>query len=190
MNWTTWSDYSTTIPFGNGIDLYIRGSNTLLSTSSEFLAFVFSDSTHLVDCTGNIMHLFDYTQDLTAFPTAEGSVGTKAMFYNCIPLVSAPQLPALELTVYCYAQMFSECKKLKAIPALPATQLARNCYRNMFDGCSKIKMSATETGVYVNTYTFGTNPDGYGVDMFRNTGGTFTGAPIQQTYYTANTIIS
>lgn len=266
QTWASW-DITTTLAFGNGVDLYIRGTNNILANSSEYTTFVFSTS-EPVNCSGNIMHLFDYTQDLTAFPTAEGSAGTKAMFYNCTQLVSAPQLPATTLLDRCYnlmfwnctslvhppelpatslaegcyhsmfmrcrvlnnapelpattlaincyfkmfggcrgltsapslpalsiptgayGVMFESCKSLASIPELPGTSFGLNCYTKMFDGCSLIKMSTTEGGEYTNEYTFGAIPSAYAIDMFVNTGGTFTGTPNQQTYYTANTIIS
>ena len=265
QTWANW-DITTTLAFGNGVDLYVRGMNNILANSSKYTTFVFSTS-EPVNCSGNIMHLFDYTQDLTAFPTAEGSAGTKAMFYNCTQLVSAPKLPATTLLARCYnlmfwnctslvhppelpatsltegcyhsmfmrcrvlnnppalpattlanncyfnmfygcwgltnapslpalnipssayGYMFSGCTSLASIPALPATFLGANCYAQMFDGCSLIKMSVTEVDEYTNEYSFGTNPSAYAYNIFRNTGGTFTGTANQTTYYTANTII-
>lgn len=134
--WNTW-DITTSLSFGNGTDLYIRGMNTILSTSSRNTTFVFSTS-EPVTCSGNIMHLFDYTQDLTAFPTAELSVGTTGMFHNCTQLVSAPQLPATILLERAYYGMFQGCTSLLEAPALPATTVGANAYSYMFFGCSAL----------------------------------------------------
>lgn len=320
MTWTTW-DVTTTIPFGNGTDLYLRGSNTQLggSSNSEHTKFVFSTSSQ-VDCSGNIMHLLDYTQDLTSFPagsernfqqlfrnctalisapelpattltpncyrymfggciniTSASSLPATAlegycyygmfqncsslaacpdlqattlaqycyglmfggctsittppvlpatalaancyygmfdgcislatppalpattlapecytnMFYGCTSLVSSPALPATTLAQTCYGSMFSGCSNLESVPELPATILVSSCYNRMFRNCTKVRISASQTGAYTNAYTFGATPDStYAVDMFQGTGGTFTGTPTQQTYYTSNTIIS
>lgn len=213
--WTSW-DVTTTLPFGNGVDLYLRGNNqTLAHSGSSCVNFVFSE-TNEVACTGNVMHLLDYTQDLTSFPVTENSQGFRNLFNFCNQLVSAPslpatslvtscylsmfaycsrlveppKLPALELTTNCYYMMFTQCTSLNSIPALPATTLATDCYNQMFRYCSSIKMSQTQDESYPNEFAFGINPNSYANRMFSNTGGSFTSSPNQQIYYTANTIIS
>lgn len=188
-SWTSWSDLSSPIAFGNGVDLYIRGSNQLLSNSTNSTQFVFSQSNNKVTCTGNVMHLFDYTQDLTAFPADPDSHGISYLFSGCTALAVPPSFPATTLIPYCYTGTFQSCTSLTAIPALPATTLATQCYRYMFVNCTSVKMSTTQSEAYPNEYVFGTNPSGYTYRMFRGTGGTYTGAPDQTTYYTANTII-
>lgn len=269
--WTAWEprrNAITPISFGNGIDLYLRGTNTTFATGgSTYIGFVFSTESS-VSCTGNIMHLLDFTQDLTTFPT--GSTLTfkslfsncpvltsapdlpattlvencyRNMFYGCSGLtsapalpatalasecyenmfygsgmVNAPELPATNLAYMCYAGMFQNCSSLISAPALPATTLAERCYgsmfqnctsltqipslshidtvqsgsiRYMFYGCTGIKMSTTQDAEYASTYTFGVTPTTtLAEEMFTNTGGTFTGTPTAQTYYTANTIVS
>ena len=63
----------------------------------------------------------------------------------------------------------------------------------MFDGCTRLKLSTTQTGEYTIAYRIPTTGTGTTAtdaltDMFRNTGGTFTGAPaINTTYYLSNT---
>lgn len=111
------------------------------------------------------------------------------MFYNCTALITPPELPATTLANNCYYYMFENCKALLEIPQLPAITLTSNCYRNMFYGCISIKVSTTQTGEYTLPYRIPTS--GTGVigttslnDMFKNTGGTFTGTPsINTTYY-------
>lgn len=222
QTWTVWnqSDFDTGITFGNGVDLYLRGSNTYLAKGGNVVQFItnpYQLDADLVDCTGNIMHLFDYTQDLTAFPDATNSEGVRQMFsdftalrttpdlpataladsncyyrtfYNCAHLLSSPKLPATTLKAGCYRDMFRGCSLLEIIPSLPATTLATNCYNGMFRYDLNIKMSTTQDAEYTNEYVFGANPAGYANNMFGGTGGTFTGAPDQTTYYTSNTIIS
>lgn len=218
--WTTWSDVTQNISFGNGTDLYLRGMNTILadSNTTNRVNFVFSTfiGNNYVDCTGNIMHLFDYTQDLTSFPspttpgglylmfggatclrtapdlpaTVIPDMAYYRMFYVCQNLQSCPSLPATILTNSCYKEMFRGCNNLETISALSATTLATDCYQGMFRSCSKIKMSLTQDSEYANEYIFGADPSGKANSMFGGTGGTFTGAPTQTTYYTSNTIIT
>lgn len=212
--WTSWNptaDGVTPISFGSGTDLYLRGmNNTLSSSSSVYVNFVFSTSSP-VSCSGNVMHLLDHTQDLTSFSTNSGMI---RLFQACDVLVSAPELPATSLSGSCYFAMFVNCSSLTEPPILPATgQLPYRCYYSMFfgctsleklpylggvtggtdwgvtmfKGCSNIKLSATQVDEYQNTYNLGTI-SGMS-DAFQNTGGTFTGTPTQGTYYTSNPII-
>ena len=89
--------------------------------------------------------------------------------------------------------MFRNCTSLTQAPALPATTLADSCYYSMFDGCTSLKLSSTKTGEYTQEYRIpssGTGTTGTDslIDMFSNTGGTFTGTPeINTTYYLSNT---
>lgn len=129
------------------------------------------------------------------------------MFDGCSSLTRAPALPATTLAIGCYSSMFNDCSNLIAIPQLPATQLTASCYLQMFEGCSKVKLSTTQTGEYQNEYRIpilgtGTAETKSLYDMFKDTGGTYTGdiviGPQQQvyhcpnintTYYTSNEVI-
>ena len=62
----------------------------------------------------------------------------RAMFHGCISLVSVPELPAKTLNSYCYYQMFYNCPSLVSAPELPATTLKANCYGAMFSGCTSL----------------------------------------------------
>lgn len=215
--WTTWNVVNDTLPFGNGTDLYLRGSNSIISKSgSNYTNFVFSTSSP-VYCSGNIMHLFDYTQDLTSFPQDTNSRGTKYLFYNCTQLMTAPELPATTLAPSgsTYYYMFAGCTSLTTPPSLPATPLQAYSYDHMFYGCTSldkipqlsgailagqniassmfencinIKMSETQEGDYTNLYDFG-YPPGSALNMFAGTGGTFTSGNPPQILYTSNEII-
>lgn len=155
--WTAWT-VSNPISFGNGTDLYVRGTNTKLATTgNNYTQFVFSTASP-VACSGNVMHLFDHTQDLTAFPaTAGGDTndrGLKYLFKDCTALTSAPDLPATTLATYCYYYMFSGCAALTTAPVLPATSLTQYCYESMFSGCTALT-SAPElpaTSLTINCY--------------------------------------
>lgn len=119
----------------------------------------------------------------------------RQMFYGCTSLTNVPNLPATVLDGLCYEEMFKDCTSLINIPELSATTLANSCYRNMFSYCTSIKLSSTQIGDYQILYrvpssSTGTDATNALLDMFSNTGGTFTGTPtINTTYYTSNQVI-
>ena len=131
-----------------------------------------------------------------ALPATTLSVSCySSMFNGCTSLTTAPALPATTLTDYCYRDMFYGCTSLTTAPELPATTLAESCYSWMFHGCTNIKLSTTQTGEYQTAYRIpksgtGTIATNALLDMFTNTGGTFTGTPeINTIYYTSNTVV-
>lgn len=136
--WTAW-DIANTLSFGNGTVLYVRGTNTMLATTgNNYLHFVFFTSSP-VECSGNVMHLYDHTQDLTAFPsTSANDRGLKYLFQDCSSLVTSPELPATTLVPFCYNEMFNGCSSLVAAPELPANLHQQDCYTKMFNGCSNL----------------------------------------------------
>ena len=115
------------------------------------------------------------------------------MFGGCTSLTQAPALPATTLSDRCYYQMFHGCTRLTQAPALPATTLNSYCYNNMFSGCASLKLSSSKTGEYTQEYRIptagtGTTAPSALFNMFKSTGGTFTGTPsINTTYYLSNT---
>ena len=123
------------------------------------------------------------------------------MFSGCISLVDPPIIRATELTIgsipdsSCCRGMFNGCTSLKKLSKLPLKNLSRWCYRNMYKGCEKIKLSIVQTEEYSTPYIIpyngtGTESTDSLLDMFTDTGGTFTGTPeINTTYYTSNEII-
>ena len=149
---------------------------------------------------GCYQNMFNGCTGLTSAPTLPAtSLASNcymAMFSGCTSLANAPSLLATSLVGLCYMQMFSGCTGLTKLPSLPATTLQTWCYRNMFDGCTGIKLSDTETSEYANLYRIpstgtGTDASDALTDMFKDTGGTFTGTPtINTDYYTSNQIVS
>lgn len=111
------------------------------------------------------------------------------MFQGCTSLTQAPSLPATTLESNCYNGMFHSCTSLTKTPVLPATNLTTDCYSYMFKGCTKLKLSSTKTDEYIQEYRIpfsetGTTATNALTDMFKSTGGTFTGTPeINTTYY-------
>ena len=150
-----------------------------------------------ISCNGNIETLLDYATVEAGGHPPMADYCYYYMFYNCTGLTSAPSLPATTLQKNCYSYMFSGCTGLTAIPRLPATTLQKNCYQYMFKDCTKIKLSSSQTGAYTKAYRIphsgtGTTASSALSDMFKNTGGTFTGTPsINTTYYldSSNTIV-
>lgn len=139
--------------------------------------------------------MFSGCKSLVAAPVLPATTLAKRcyayMFYVCKSLAKAPRLPATVLADRCYMYMFAFCSSLTTLPRLPATSLSGSCYWSMFSNCSSLKLSAISDGVYqhefrVPTSGTGTTDDGDELDdMFRNTGGPFTGTPeINTTYYT------
>ena len=134
---TTWTDASagTKVSFGEGTDLLLRGH----STSKLNTRFVFTDNSETaeVSCTGNIMHLLRYDEDVTSLAPF-GSEVFSALFENQTCLTTGPDLPATTLTATCYLDLFKGCTKLTKAPELPAMRLYRGCYKSMFQGCTSL----------------------------------------------------
>ncbi len=132
-----WQTYNgATINFGNGTDLYIRGKNVNGFTEAENTSWIHAYLTGSnISCSGNIMKLIDYENDVTTIPCS-------SCFYYFFAeedeLISAPDLPATTLSSYCYASMFDGCTSLATAPELPATTLVENCYGGMFEGCTSL----------------------------------------------------
>ena len=111
------------------------------------------------------------------------------MFCDCTSLKQAPALPATTLADSCYYYMFNGCTSLTQAPVLPATTLAWQCYGSMFSGCTSLKLSSIQTNEYAQEYRIpssgeGTTANNALTNMFKSTGGTFTGTPeINTTYY-------
>lgn len=120
----------------------------------------------------------------------------RGTFRNCTSLTTPATMFATKLAGGCCQEMYYGCTSLTELPQLSVKSIKNTSYKSMFQGCSNIKLSTTQTGDYVNAYripTSGTGTEGTSslTDMFKSTGGTFTGTPtINTTYYTSNTIVS
>lgn len=77
----------------------------------------------------------------TALPFNSQDEGScEGMFQDCVNLITAPELPATTLALYCYNRMFQGCSKLSSAPELPAEELDEGCYRHMFEGTAITSM--------------------------------------------------
>ena len=86
-----------------------------------------------------------------------GDAGFAYLFYQCGGLKSAPELPAVNLSTFCYAWMF-DGTAIETPPALPAECLADRCYLGMFANCANLKsapaLRATELSDWCYQYMF------------------------------------
>ncbi len=132
-NWTPITKTQREISFGRGTNLYLRAKSSVGTGSGfDFVQFAFRDGTR-VQAAGDIRTLVDW-ENLTEVDTSNARF--EMLFNGCDELVTAPELPAMELATSCYAGMFFGCTSLTQAPELPATELARNCYDSMFSGCT------------------------------------------------------
>ena len=153
-----WQKYiiNTEIPLEN-IDDYVQFKNekNQLSTSeSNFIQFAISGN---LESSGNIQSMLNYSlscmvycyfnlfsgcSDLLTAPNLPSlNLANNCylgMFRGCSSLTSAPELPATNLKYKCYQEMFSYCSSLTVTPELPATTLYTSCYSNMFSYCSSL----------------------------------------------------
>ena len=194
INWVTWNETITMSAVANGgwYFLHIRGTgNTNITGQTSNGTWLISGED--VRCYGNIETLLDYATVAAGEHPTMANGCYSYMFYGCTSLTQAPSLPATTLTSSCYREMFYGCTSLTQIPALPATTIPWGCYDYMFSDCTGIKLSATQTGEYTQPYRIPVSGDADNawyspIDMFSNTGGTFTGSPpLNTTYYLSNT---
>ena len=151
---TMWEPYT----FGQTITLTDAGDRVYFRNASDDLAKGFSKDftfnyyqfamTGSIAASGNVMSLLDKTCLATSFPYDDGNVDTPEdfnyfvnLFSGCESLTSAPELPAIKLTPYCYMSMFKGCTGLTSAPELSAMALSDWCYGGMFEGCTGLKQA-------------------------------------------------
>jgi hypothetical protein len=130
----TWqSALGSTIQLLNAGDhVKLRGFGYL----SKAAATVFS-MTGRIAASGSVMSLID-GKGLSTTIGIEYQYLFQYLFYQCVPLTTAPELPATTLASSCYDNMFRDCSSLVTAPKLPATTLASACYQDMFRNCSSL----------------------------------------------------
>lgn len=177
VNWTKWENPST-----NGISLnalesvYLKADEDASSrTGEDNWNYNHFYSTSTFECSGDIRSIIN-----PIIPSNYNS-WFRNLFFQCIYLITAPELPATTLTIecyhgmfcgcsflmtppelpattladFCYQSMFSNCTSLTQAPVLPATTLAQNCYNEMFYGCTSLKRIKMNASLW-----------GWGSDMF------------------------
>ena len=158
-------------------------SNMFYGCTSLTTAPALSATTLAKDCYSSMFADCASLTTASALPaTTLADYCYSSMFAGCTSLTTAPELPATTLADNCCSNMFYGCTSLTTAPELPATTLASSCYSYMFFDCSKLKVNTTSGNKIFTCPT--TIPTEAVVDMFTNTGGTFTGTPTAgETYY-------
>ena len=193
----TWVEWTGTevnaTEVGGTYALYFGGTGNTKITGGFSNKWTLSGSS--ISCTGNIESLLDYEIVAAGQHPMMANNCYSDMFYGCSSLTTAPSLPATTLANNCYSSMFRSCTSLTTAPSLPATTLAISCYSSMFRDCTSIKLAISKSSEYDKEYRIPKLGNGVTAtsalnNMFRATGGTFTGTPsINTTYYTSNAIV-
>ena len=137
--WTKFTINVTDIAFGGTLgNLRLRGKSSKGTASNRYATdyskISFGNAVP-VTCTGDIRTLIDYA----SYSTVEtGNARFCYLFYNCMALTSAPELPATSLADSCYFSMFEGCTSLTEAPELKAESLAKCCYEFMFFDCTSL----------------------------------------------------
>lgn len=156
-DWTDWDYSSLTFGTEERQCVYIRGNNEngISSSSTKYSQFRFGEAAN-VYCSGNVMNLLSYSEDLSTVPP----YGFYYLFIGCDKLISAPELPATTIGNDGYSYMFYGCKSLTDIPSeLPAQNIGSRCYSEMFCICSSLKTAPKILATTLSEYCCG--------DMFR-----------------------
>ena len=149
-NWTSWTYSSGSVlalSLESGEHISFRGNNQHFSqdvyryTHIDVSAstghegtdkYYYFSSSGDIAASGNIMTLVDKSGRSTTIP----STACFARLFKGIGshLLSAPDLPAVTLTIACYYQMFSGTS-ISSAPVLPATVMKNHAYSGMFSSC-------------------------------------------------------
>ena len=144
-----WNPYTIgeKIALADGTFLLFRaGEQKNLKFSKDSRNYYHFEITGPISAQGSIMSLLD--RDFST--TLPERCAFCSLFKGCTSLLSAPELPATTLALYCYMRMFEGCSALTSAPKLPATTLADACYAAMFSECTGLK-SAPELPAKVAT---------------------------------------
>ena len=149
LNAEAWAEYTkgTTISLNNKDDkVSFRGENVITDYDNHF------SMEGKIAASGSVTSLTDgkgVDKNVTLTDECYGF-----MFQSCESLISAPELPAINLANLCYKNMFCECSSLKSTPELPATTLADYCYYDMFVGCSSLEEVASLPAEQLKKYCY------------------------------------
>lgn len=137
--WTVW-DGSITSSGTDSKDnyecLYLRGiGNTTMYNVSGTTGLTFDGTS--IRCIGNVETLLDYETVATGGHPVMVENCFRFFFRNC-PIVTPPELLAVDLSERCYYGMFAGCTHLVEAPKLPAVTLAAGCYQTMFSSCTSL----------------------------------------------------
>ena len=144
FNGVVWHDWTAEdrVTLANvGDKVYVKGNNPKGFSHDDTFddagekGYTFFGMSGKIAATGSVMSLLDETGHSSVVPC---DFCFADLFYNCVSLTSAPQLPALELSGSCYGLMFEGCSNLTKAPELPATEMKSHCYASMFYRCESL----------------------------------------------------
>ena len=128
----SWTPYTIgdTITLANANDkVYFKAIGSNDRMGSRFSDYNYFSMTGKIAASGNTNSLLEEDeQTVRTMSLAGKSYCYYRLFYNCISLTSAPELPATTLANNCYQNMFQNCRSLVNAPVLPVTTLANSCY--------------------------------------------------------------
>lgn len=138
----SWSPISNLETTQESDIIYVRGiTNGLKSLyiggGASSNAWVFTGANNLI-VKGNLNNLI---QDPVTFeaPLAIDKYCFTYMFYNCVRLIEAPELPAMAVNRYAYGYMFYGCVNLTKAPSiLPMNTASEYCCTYMFYNCREL----------------------------------------------------
>lgn len=133
IQWLNANDLTVTL-LNVGDKVYYRGviGQSIENSYSDYPVF---EMTGKIAASGSLMSMVNKNPDEKIIPYK--SIFMR-LFYNCKELTTLPELPATQLTEFCYANMFTGCSGITTAPELPATTLANDCYAYMFHGCTSL----------------------------------------------------
>ena len=139
--WTMWQARNTKSLNKHDV-LYVRGNNQngFSKVEDYEIKYTYFTITGKIGAYGNINSLLD-GDDGSSITTIPNDFCFYSLFNGDnseTPLTHAPELPALNLSKNCYANMFDNCTSLTYAPELPALNLSKNCYLEMFKGCTSL----------------------------------------------------
>lgn len=143
VNWTTLSIPSNTaVTIDNvapGTNVYLRGTNSALSSSSSDTKHITADFNHNIG--GNIVSLLDKTNYATV-TSITNQYAFNCLFYNDTKLISAGEVNfgnVTRLGSYVLAYLFKGCTALTTPPDLTSVQtLDQSALAVSFSGCTAL----------------------------------------------------
>ena len=159
--WPAFTPGTTTVTLENiGDEAWFRagsaGNTKISKSNNDYRKFTISKK---CSCHGNIMSLLDGTDDETATAATMGNFCFRRLF-NESKITTAPDLPALTLSINCYDNIFRDCTELTTpMDELPASSIPNYAYQSMFYGCTALTdtptINATRVdGMYACSHMF------------------------------------
>lgn len=198
MTWSisAWWDAGTML---NANNTSLIPGNWLQNLFKDCTALVTPPSISALSIDGEwCLGMFRWCTSLSSIPlllaTNIGWNTYTEMFYGCTSLTNIPwnNLLIHKGVHEAYVSMFEWCTSLNTLPDLSGDPEANIDYafQRMFYWCTSIKLSLTQWGEYQNPFIIEGYDMDWVIDMFTNTGWTFTGTPaVWVVYYTSNSVI-